>query len=186
MAKIKGSAVRSSLAYLEDRLGKDGLKKVLAVLPEQDRKILESAILQSNWYELSVLLRLMDAAEMSVSSAGLHGLAWDMGRFSADFGLKGIYRVFMRVADPHFIIRKSSEVFSTYYDSGVMAAEKVDSRHAVLRLTAFNQPHKAFCDRLCGFMQRSLEISGCEAVLMTHPKCMARGDAFCQFEAQWE
>lgn len=186
MAKIKGSAVRASLAYLESRLGKEGLKQILATLPEQDRRILDTAILQSNWYELSVLLRLMDASELSVQSAGLHGLAWDMGRFSAEFGLKGIYRVFIRIADPHFIIRKSSEVFSTYYDSGAMSAEKVDSHHAILRLRNFNQPHRAFCDRLCGFMQRSLEMSGCETVQMTHPKCMARGDGYCEYEAKWE
>ena len=186
MAKVKGSALKASLAFLEAKLGRDKARAVLVKLPDYDRNILESPIMQSNWYEFSLLAKLMDAAAPEIGPAGPRGLAWEMGRFSADFGLKGLYRIFLKVADPHYVIRKSSQLFTTYYDSGEMAAEQVENKRALMCLRKFNEPNKAFCDRLCGFMERTMELSGCENVSLTHPKCLARGDSSCDFLATWE
>lgn len=186
MAKVKGTALKASLAFLEAKLGREKARSVVRKLPDLDRQILESAILQSNWYEFSLLTKLMDAAAPEMILDTPRSLAWEMGRFSADQGLRGLYRIFLHVADPHFVIRKSSQLFATYYDSGEMTAERVENREAVLCLRKFNEPSKAFCDRLCGFMEKTMELSGCDNVSLTHPKCMARGDSHCEFLATWE
>ncbi len=185
MAKVKGSALRSSVAFLQDRLGAEGFRRVLEKMDPGDRSILENPILQSNWYEFSLMLRLMEAATPLLPHPGARSLPWELGRFSAEHGLTTLYRVFFKVADPGFIIRKASQVFSNYYDTGTMEMVSLENKVAVLRLTGFDQPGTVFCERLQGWMERTLEMSGAKTIVMSHPKCLARGDAFCEFQGRW-
>jgi hypothetical protein len=185
MARVKGSALRSSIAFLTERLGEQGFEKVVASLPEGERALFEAPVLQSNWYEFSLLLHLMDGAAPLLPHGGKRSLAWDLGRFSAEHGLTTLYKVFFRVADPGFIIRKASQVFSNYYDSGRMELVSLQGKESVLRVTGFDQPCTLFCDRVQGWMERTLEMTGAKAIVMTHPKCMARGDSCCEFHGRW-
>lgn len=185
MARVKGSAVRASVAYLQEKAGQQGFERILARMNEADRTELSVAVLQSSWYEVGLLYRLMDACDPDFPPQGARTVAWDMGRFSADYGLKTLYRIFFRVADPHFIIRKASQVFSSYYEPGKMETVNVEPRSATLRLTGFNQPSTRFCERLQGWMERTLELCGAQTVVMSHPKCMARGDSCCDYVGKW-
>jgi hypothetical protein len=185
MARVKGTAVRASVAFLKERLGEEGWKGLLAALPEEDREIVGGPVLQSSWYEVSLLYRLMDAARPRVAAPPGKSMAWEMGRYSAEYGLKTIYRIFFKVADPHFIIRKASQVFSNYYDCGKMENVVSDPHSAILRLSGFDQPRADFCDRVQGWMERTLELSGGKAVAMSHPKCLARGDDCCEYKGRW-
>jgi hypothetical protein len=186
MAKVKGTAVKASIAFLKENAEGDTFESLLDQLEPHKQEILRQPILQSSWYDFTLLLDLMAAAEGRISPPPGRTLAWEMGRFSADHGLKTIYRVFFKVADPGFIIRKASQVFSTYYDSGSMEVASTDDRTALLRLTDFNQPHVWFCDRLMGWMERTLELSGAKSPRVSHPKCLARGDASCDYCGRWQ
>lgn len=186
MPKVKGAALQATVAYLDKTLGKPAARDLLARLEMQDRRAVEGTILHSNWYDLGVLLRLMDAAEGAVEVPAGRSVAWEMGRFSADFGLKTLYRIFIKFADPGFVVRKSTQLYATYYDSGRIALAALDPYEAVVRLTGFEAPSQKLCDRLQGFMERSLELSGAENVLMSHPKCAVGGSNYCEFVAKWE
>lgn len=186
MARVKGTAVKASIAFLKDRTDAETFEALLGHLAPENRNILAQPILQSSWYELSLLLDVMAAAEGRIALTPGRSLAWEMGRFSAEFGLKTIYKVFFKVADPGFIIRKSSQVFSTYYDSGRMEVIASEERAATMRITGFDQPHVWFCDRILGWMERTLELSGAKNPRLSHPKCMARGDASCDYSGRWQ
>lgn len=185
MARVKGTALRSSVALLQENLGPDGTAQVISTLSENDREQVEGPILQSSWYEFSLLLRLMEAARPRFPAHPKRSLAWELGRFSADYGLKTIYRIFFKVADPHFIIRKASQVFCNYYDSGKMEVVSLDPKSAHLRVLGFDQPCTEFCDRVQGWMERTLELTGAQNIVMSHPKCMVKGDASCDFVGRW-
>lgn len=186
MVKVKGSAIKATLAFLEKHAGEAKTAEILARLDPGDRQMLEETMLVGNWYDLKPLLHLMAASEGAVEVPQGRTVAWEIGRFSADFGLKTIYRLFIKLADPGFVVRKATQLFSTNYDSGSMDLVKAEPHEAVMRLTGFEEPDARFCQRLLGFMQRSLELSGAKNVRMDHPKCEARGDGHCEFMAKWD
>ena len=74
----------------------------------------------------------------------------------------------------------------TYYDSGEMQVVKTGPKEASVRLVGFDQPSPALCDRLMGWMERVIELAGGTEVSMQHPRCMARYDKFCVYEASWK
>lgn len=184
MARVKGTAVGASLAYLKGRLGEEKFAQVLSGLSPEARAALTGTVLPSGWYEFSHLLELMKKAEVLLPR-GAHSLAWEMGRYSAESGLKTVYKIFFRVADVNFILKKVSQVFSNYYDRGTMETVRTTDKTALLVLRGFDQPCPHFCDRLLGWMQRTVEMTGAKDVRMTHPRCMARGDDRCEYRGEW-
>ena len=186
MAHVKGSALKSSLVFIQEKLGQEGLHHIVQELSASDAEILTSPILQSSWYEFTILLSLMTVAEKKLPREGGNSPTWNLGRFSAEYGLKTLYRIFFKVADPHFIIGKATQVYATFYDSGEMRLISSDHGSATVRLAGFNQPHTLFCERLMGWMQRTVELSGGSSVQLEHPRCLARGDRFCEYVAIWK
>jgi len=43
----------------------------------------------------------------------------------------------------------------------------------------------ALCRELVGYLGRTIELVGAKNVLMEHPRCRARGDRACFFQARW-
>lgn len=185
MAKVKGTVLHANVAFIQEKFGREAYDKIVAGLSESDRNALGSVVLQSAWYEYSLVLRIMEAAEKLYVASGPRSLAWEMGRFSAEYGLKTVYKIFFKVADPQFIISRASKIFSNYFDSGTMEVISLEPRSAHIRIRGFNQPCQVFCDRAMGWMERTLELAGAKSVTATHPKCVVRGDAWCDFVGRW-
>ena len=184
MARVKGTAVSASSHYLRGRLGEEKYAQVLAGLSPEAQAALSGTVLPSGWYEFSHLLELMKKAELLLPR-GEKSLAWEMGRYSAESGLKTVYKIFFKVADVSFILKKTSQVFSNYYDRGTMETVSTTDRSASLILRGFDQPSLHFCDRLLGWMERTVEMTGAKNVRMTHPRCVVRGDDHCEYRGDW-
>jgi hypothetical protein len=57
VAQVEGTAVQSSLRYVQEGFGDDPLAGVLAALPEADRNALGQGVLASSWYPMGTFLR---------------------------------------------------------------------------------------------------------------------------------
>ena len=79
MAKIKGVAFKSTVDYLKTHLGEDGFAKLLERLTAEEAANFRTP-LPGNWYELSLLVKLMKLAEGKVSLPPGRNLAWEIGR----------------------------------------------------------------------------------------------------------
>lgn len=184
MASIKGTAVDASLRYVRERFGEAALGRVLDALPEADRGALGGSVLASSWYPMDALLRFMQEAERQLGPQE-PDLVRRMGRASSEYSLKGIYRIFFKVGSPEFIIARAAPVFSSYYDTGQMKVVESVPGHATMELVGFAAARQ-FCERVHGWMQRTLELSGARNVRLAHSSCVHRGDAACRFEAIWD
>jgi len=186
MARVKGSAVKASIEYLRNELSEGDFQRLQGELRPEDAKILFDPIIQSSWYELSLIFRLMEAAERYVQLPPGRTLGWEMGRASVEYGMKTIYKVFFKVMDIHLIVKKAPQVLSTYYDSGSLEVIRAEDNRAVIHMTGFDQPDSRLCDRILGGMQRMAELAGGTDVVMTHPRCMAKGDPLCEYHGHWK
>jgi len=183
MANIKGTAVDASLRYVRERFGEATLDRVLAALPEADRAALGHGVLASSWYPMAAFLRFMQEAERQLGPQE-SDLLRRMGRASSDYALRGIYKIFFKVGSPEFIIARAAPVFSSYYDTGQMKVVESVPGHAEMELIGFGGARE-FCERVHGWMERTLELSGARNVRLAHTACVHRGEAVCRFEAIW-
>jgi hypothetical protein len=90
MQQIKGSVVKSRLAFVEEHSGKEGVENVLASLSEDDRKALR-AVVTVKWYPLDLGTRL-DEAIVKVLGGGKPEFFERLGAASAEKNLTGNVR----------------------------------------------------------------------------------------------
>lgn len=186
MAKVKGTAVGASVAYLKSKLGEDGFARLVEGLPETERTLFSKPVLESAWYEFGAMLALMRAAQGKVPLPPGRSLAWDMGRASADRGMNTVYRMFFKFADVSFICKRAASLYPALYNSGEMRLVANDAKSAALSVTGFDQPCGEFCDRALGWVERTLELTGAKGIRVDHPTCVVRGDARCEYRGKWD
>ena len=150
------------------------------------KTIAAAPVLSSSWYEHALLRKLTKLAEGKIKTPPGRSLDWEMGRHSAEAALNGIYKLFFKVADIGFIVKKAAYLYPTMYDSGVMELVSAEEKSAVIRIKDFNEPSVGFCDRMQGWMQRTAELTGQKNPVIAHPKCKARGDAYCEYHGTWD
>ncbi|HVO10858.1 MAG TPA: hypothetical protein VMX54_08960 [Vicinamibacteria bacterium] len=185
MAQVKGTAVLSSLRYLRARFGEQALAGVLSAMPAEDGALLRGLVLASSWYPMGCLLRLMQEAERQLASQEPR-LLQNMGRASCDEGLKGIYKIFLRVGSPGFTIDRAARVLANYYDTGELVVVERGERHVAVELRGLEGSGRQFCERIYGWMQRTLELTGVRNLRSSHSRCVHRGDPVCRFEGSWD
>ncbi len=185
MAQVKGTAVLSSLRYVRERFGEPALAGVLAALPPGDGTLLQGLVLASSWYPMGSLGRFMQEAEKQLASQDPK-LLQNMGRASCEEGLKGIYKIFLKVGSPGFTIDRAARVLSNYYDTGDLVVVEKAERHVAAELRGLEDSGRVFCERIYGWMQRMLELTGVRNLRAAHSSCVHRGDPACRFEGSWD
>ncbi|HXY40148.1 MAG TPA: hypothetical protein VEQ10_10770 [Vicinamibacteria bacterium] len=185
MAQVKGTAVLSSLRHVRERFGEPALAGVLSALPSGDAALLSGLVLASSWYPMGCLLRFMQEAEKQLA-AQEPKLLQNMGRASCDDGLKGIYKIFLKVGSPGFIIDRAARVLANYYDTGELVVVDRGERHVAVELRGLEEAGRPFCERIYGWMQRTLELTGVRNLRSAHSSCLHRGDPVCRFEGRWD
>jgi hypothetical protein len=131
--KVKGSVLRSRLAFVEEQKGAEGLGKVLARLPAADRDAL-ARLLPTSWYPFEMGSRL-DEAIVQELGGGRPDYFLRLGAASAERNLKGVHRAFLRPGDPHAFLAQAPEIYAFYYDKGRRAYEPTGPRSGVLTTT---------------------------------------------------
>lgn len=183
---VKGSSVISTREFVKEKFGEDGLKKWMEAMPEESRKIYGAAIISTSWYPLKYGLTEPTKKICGLFYGGDMRGAWEAGRHSADKGLKGIYRFFVSVASPQFIIKKASTILPTYYKPSRMSAAETGPNEARVEILEFSEISGEVEHRAGGWMEKALEICGCRNVKVETVRSLLTGGDRTQFVIKWE
>jgi hypothetical protein len=99
--------------------------------------------------------------------------------------LSTVYRAFFRIASPGFILKKASQVWRQYYDSGELDVLRSEHGSVDLEVLDFPTPNVAHCESVAGWVEQCIKMTGGDDVSVNHSSCRARGDERCLFELRW-
>jgi uncharacterized protein (TIGR02265 family) len=189
--QVRGSLVLSRLEYLRNQGGTALLEHVLAQLTPADAGMLRRSIRPASWRPLRVQHRLDDAIA-SVLSPGDRSQAFvDVGRAYADAILASTGRQVMRrmgnESAPKSFLKTVPHLYSAFHTAaGRREYEPLGENAAVIRTI---DPDGVVIDDHCwtvvGCLQRGLELSGAETVLVTETACRAAGAPCCEYRCEW-
>ena len=183
-AKTKGIGFANVRAFAEERFGgAQGWGKVVAKLAEPDRRELESVV-PVGWYSLAMYARLIRVVDQ-VHGHGDLALIHQLGRFEAERDLTTIQRLFLRMANPAYILEKTSEYWRRFHDSGTWVIERQGATRVRAFLDDWGQPDAALCRETIAYVVRAWELVGARNVRMDHPHCRSRGEKRCEFLGRW-
>lgn len=183
-AKTKGVGFSNVKAFASEHYGEQGWDAVLASLSDADREEM-LAVVPVGWYSLSLYARLIRAVDQ-VHGKGDLSLLEQIGRYEAQHDLTYVQRIFLKLANPAYVIEQLGKLWTRFHDTGYWEVTRFTTTHATGILRDWGYVDTALCQELIGYLARSIEICGGHGVVVDHPKCRSHGDSECVFEARWK
>ena len=180
--QVKGGALLSRLSFVREQRGEEAVQRVLARLPEIDRKTC-AQILTGGWYpfELNERLDGAVAAEMGMGD----NVFLMMGEKSALQNLGGPHRAMLSPGDPHGLLRRAPQIYQMYYDVGRRTYESAGEKKAILKTYDAPALSKNDCLTVVGWHRKAIEMCGGKEARVIETKCRAKGAAFCEYVCEW-
>jgi hypothetical protein len=162
--QVSGHIIRSRYLYARQR-GEEAFQRVVAEVQPATRKVMEDGPLETVWYPFDVLLDLSMTIDRVLGTGDLQ-LIYEMGSFSCEHNLTGIYRVFFRFGNLNFLLDRAAKAWHSQYDFGTMTVTRApdNKQRATLTLADVPRPHRAIYLAVWGWAVKAAELSGSEIV----------------------
>jgi hypothetical protein len=184
--QVKGTAIAVLPTFIKEKFGAARLQQWLSALPADAHKVFAGGVLISEWYPIKELYldptALMCEQFYNGDSIG----AYEIGRYSSDFALKGIYKAFVKLSSIRSFINRANTVMTTYYKPSAMEIHSVEDGRLVLHITIFPVPSEYAELRIAGWIQRSIEIHGCKEVTWAIPRSLTKKDPLTELVFTWK
>lgn len=184
--EIKGTAVRTTPDFVREKFP-TRYNEWLNSLPDASKAIIEQTIYATSWYDLieSIIIPTQKVGDLFYN--GNHTkAALELGRYSSEVALKGIYKIFVRVSSPHFVLSRASSIFSAYYrPSDIKVVESKDKR-CVIELKQFHTNEKLIMHRIAGWIEKTLEITLKAPLRVEVQNDVSGNDLMTRITAEWD
>ncbi len=183
--EVKGTAIVVVPAFIKDRYQESGFEKWLQALTAEARKVYAEPVIISRWYDTRVFLIEPTVKFCELFYQGDLRGAYELGRYSADYALRGIYRLFVKLGSVEFILKKAKLILPTYYRPSSIEVPVMEKGRALIRITEFADIHEVVEQRIAGWIARAAEISGGKNVKLEITSTLTRGQAYSEFTVTW-
>lgn len=182
--KAKGSVFHTTMDFVRAEKGEATVDSILRRLPEEQRRQVETST-PTQEVPFERVLSLWQAVDAEI---GANDPGWieRSGAYSIESMGVQLYSGILRKSSPREFLTQRISLFRLYYHPGDMEVVEEEDGHAVLRLVGFDYAGPLFCRRQTGGLSRALEVSGGQKAKTSHVRCVAEGDAFCEWEVRWE
>ncbi len=162
--KVKGTGVISTKAYVSIN-HQIQFKTWLNSLPTKSNSIYSGSISATEWYSIeeAYYYPLKHIADRFYNGDEKNA-ALEVGRFSADYGLKGVYKVFLMIATPQALMRAAKRIIAIYFSNTEVKIDDVKKKSLVLSCTNIFTTSELFKYRTIGWCTRALELANCKNV----------------------
>ena len=184
--EVKGIALKTTRDFVRTNFHGE-YSKWLRELPDATRNMYEDVIDMTVWYPLrEAYLIPIETITRMFFKGNAQECGHTLGYYSAEVALKGIYKVFLLIASPNFLIQRASKIITTYYRPSQVEAFTISPKSAAIRITEFSEMDLALEYRFGGWCKRALELSNCKGVKYAIRKSIVKGDAHTEIEFSWE
>ncbi|MFC1678195.1 hypothetical protein ACFLZ9_00480, partial [Patescibacteria group bacterium] len=145
-----------------------------------------SQILPSLWYPFEY--GHLEAAQKIANlfyPGNIRGLR-ELGYYMAEKNLTGIYKVFVKMGSPGFIISKAGTILSTYYRPGKLETIEKGNKLFKFRFVNFESMNEALEEGIAGWVEKALELSGGKKVEVKINTHISRGASATEYECHWQ
>ena len=186
MMKVSGEAMLSIPIFVIKKFGRKAYNQWLDSISPEARKVYSNPISKSDWYPLKKMMiePTKKICELFYNNS-LRG-GWDCGRYSAEYGLKGIYKILVKLRSPQVLIKKGSSILSNYYKPSDVEVLEQTKSHVIVRILKFPEITPCLEYRMAGWMERAVEISGCNHVSVDITKSLTKDDPYTEFNVRWK
>ncbi len=182
--KVKGSVVKSIDDYVKEKYP-DGHKNWRSGLSDDSKKIYDKSIFATEWYPMQDGVITPTEVYSAMINKGANEIAWDGGEYSAEVALTGIYKVFVLIASPEFLMKRAKKILAAFYTPAEIEIVESDPKGMSIRITKITGKSGILENRMGGWMKKALETCGCKELDIQIVKAISKGDAYTEYTIKW-
>jgi hypothetical protein len=99
--------------------------------------------------------------------------------------LRGIYKVFVKLGSPEFVLKRIAAVHATYFQGVDIKVEMMGPGNATIRYTGYEKQHRIIGFAIIGFFRKALEISGAKNVQAGFATPIEAGKGYAELAISW-
>jgi len=163
VAKVKGTVFGPRLEFIHKNGTLAEQQQVMALLSPEFRELIDRHLMSSQWYPFEYYVEL-NQAMVKVLGRGRDDLLRDVGYYSADVSLNGIYKTFFRVGTPGFIIKAATKAWAQYFQNGEIKVDVHSDKRLTMNFTQIELLSREHFLSTAGWVIKVLELSGAKTV----------------------
>jgi len=181
--KIKGVIVLDSLKSIRARGGDAELARILSHLGSEARKVFEAPIYPWEWYSLDAFTEFLEA-DIRETASGVAEVLVGRAEKVIESQLRGVYRIFVKLGSPGYVVRRIASVHQTYFDDSKIIAE-IEGDSATIQYIGFKARHRILEYTIIGFYRKALEISGAKKIDVRFSVPMSDDKDYSELSISW-
>jgi hypothetical protein len=159
-------------------------RKILGLLDVETRKVCEGEIFSSTWYPLDLFTRFLEI-EIKVLADGNEEMVTRGSEAVIERQLRGIYKAFVKLGSPEFVIKRIAAVHATYFQGVPIDVKLEGNNRALVRYSGFEKQHRIMGFAIVGFFKKALEISGAKDVVIRFSVPIEEGKEYSELSIAW-
>lgn len=188
MGRAKGSIFVYTRELVQQRLGTDGWARASRAFEPETAAFFDGVLLASSWYPV-VHWNALVGVVLPMLGGGPNEAMRDLASHIAQQDLSSVYKLVMKLGSPEFLLRRTGQLWSRYYDTGALTPEELGERQWKLTLTAPLAKDAAPDGFTCGpgvtaWVGSGLQLSGTKARVV-ETRCRFRGATRCEYDVTW-
>jgi hypothetical protein len=187
MSVVKGVIIHSIANSIQDKFGQYGLNRWLQLISPQARQVYSSKVDREAWFPLkAMLIEPMANIAQLFYDWDLKAAAWEFGRLSADVRFHGLLKILVKIPSPNTLVNKAGEYLPSYDYPCEVSVPVSEPKFCVVRISYFPEMEKTTEFRICGWIERSLEITGCKGIKVEIVKSLTNFQPVSEYELRWD
>lgn len=183
MVKMKRAVVKDFLNYVEEKYSVDDIEKARQILSPEDYAEL-FGLHSGSWISFQSLINFNIAMDQLIGQGDLK-LIDELAEETSTRNFKGLYKIFLSLLTPKSFINNIPRIWNQQLDQGECSVSWRHDHSADLIITNWEPP--LYHDLLqIPYHVKAISIAGGKNVLVTHPKCIVRGDGKCVFHYEFD
>jgi hypothetical protein len=184
--QVKGTAIKSIRDFMKNRFP-DMYNKWIDSLPPESKSIYTSILDASAWYPLNEGYKIPVAKIIELCYPDDFRKGADlMGSYSAEVALRGVYKTFLLIASPQYLVKRASNIFTTYFKPSEIEVTQINSNLIEFRIKSFDSIDENLEYRIAGWIRKALELANCKNPVYTINRSLAKGDSCTEIHFSWQ
>jgi hypothetical protein len=184
MAEIKGTALISTIEAIKARGGELEWSRIVSHLEEPAKTMFSQAIFPSNWYSLDAFVDFLEVDIRETAGGNREVLVTRSGKV-IEAQLTGVYKVFVRIGSPSFVIKRIAAVHATYFKGVSIEPRFEGERKAIVKYVGFKKNQSILECVVVGFFRKALEISGARQISVNFTLPISKGADCSEVTITW-
>lgn len=184
--EANGSAIATIPEFVKENFGNRGFEKWLMSLSSEARSVYQQQILPDAWFPLKQTLTEPTRKICELFYDGAINGAHELGRFNADKALKGQFGIFAKLHSPETVAKRAGLLLQSYYRPCKMETFKLIKGESVFRIIEFPEIDTVIEERIAGWIERAIEISGGRNSKVIVSANMGKNNPYGEIIASWD